>query len=99
MATRNKPTKVTLGEGRGLIAEWSMDTGIAEFTEVTGEDVRAKIHSPAGSFDEIARQMTDLVEHAHEQGWITKDKARHTKTLISKSVQRQKALYREQRVL
>ena len=99
MAKRIKPTKITLGEGRGLITEWSMDTGIAEFTEVTGDDVRAKIHSPAGSFDEIARQMKDLVEHAQNQGWITKDKARHTKTLISQTLERRKALYRSQRVL
>jgi hypothetical protein len=99
MATRKKPTRITLGKGRQLIAEWSMDTGIAEFTEVTGDDVRAKIHSPAGSFEEIARQMRDVVEHAEEQGWITKDKARHTRTLISKTLVRQKELLRSQRVL
>lgn len=99
MATRKKPTKIMLGEGRQLVAEWSMDTGIAEFTEVTGEDLNLKIHSRAGSFDEIARQMKDLVEHAEGQGWITKDKARHTKTLISKTLERQKELLRSQRVL
>lgn len=90
------PTKVDLGGGRYVTAEFSMDTGIAEFTEISHEEVRRRVHSMAGSFEEIATQMRTVIDLAKDHGWITDNKARHNRTLVSKTLERKKGQLRQQ---
>jgi hypothetical protein len=89
-------TRVDLGGGRFVACEFSMDTGIAEFTEISDEQVRRRVHSLAGSFEEIATQMRTVIEYAKDQGWITDNKARHNRTLVSKTLSRKKNQLRQQ---
>lgn len=92
-------TRVDLGGGRYVLAEFSMTTGIAEFTDIKDEEVKSRLHSRAGSFDEIAEQMRVAIDYAKGNGWISKDKARHNKTLVTKTLERQKEKWRQQRLL
>jgi hypothetical protein len=54
------------------------------------------VHSLAGSFEEIATQMRTVIEYAKDQGWITDNKARHNRTLVSKTLSRKKNQLRQQ---
>lgn len=91
-------TKVDLGVGRYVVAEFSMETGIAEFTAIEDEEVRQRLHSRAGSFDEIATQMRVAIDYARSREWITENKHRHNKTLVTKTLDRKKDQLRHQRL-
>lgn len=90
-------TRVDLGGGRYVTAEFSADTGIADITDITDAEVRGRVHSLAGSFEEISGQLRVATDYAHGQGWISDSKAKHNRTLIAQTLRRQKARLRQQR--